>query len=401
MIFGPFPCPTADQLRDALRRIAHRHPDHRLFSAVERTRFGARWVQRSPAEIDELCAAMVTELPSEIGDDTDALLRRVAMPLDPGLMVRYVVTDRYIGSTRTHLLGDTAFAGITPMIVGVAMGEPVPDLPAEERHSMPLTRAALHYFGRHPGRLRAALQAPRPRPRKRAPLVRVPGDWSIASVGRTATAETVEAVRYWRDAECPSASIANTWAAAIHQAFIDAGVTFATSGFHMLVNARRYLPETATGGTNFAASVYVEPDNPGDPAAIEAVARRNLDSGRPLLSMAASALTMPWRSRAIGARPDVLAHAAPTLTVSYVGRWMPFEPLAVLPDAVVQYSAVRPDGPDGLTVLCSSSHGRLSISGCFCEAVVPRSAVEDALDRLVADPVALLRAGTHDLSGRL
>jgi hypothetical protein len=188
-------------------------------------------------------------------------------------------------------------------------------------------------------------------------------------------------------------SVASIWMAAIHGAFAAAGLAFATPGLNVMVNARRYLPAGAVVGSNFAASFYVEPDDPRDPHAVDAVVRRNLDSGRPLLSMVATAAKTPWRVRRAPSGAPVRADAAPTLTVSYLGRWAAFDALPVDRGAAVQYSAVRPDGPDGLTVLCSTGgHGRMSFSGCFCEAVTSRERVVDALERLVDDPLAHLTA---------
>jgi hypothetical protein len=387
-IFGPIACPSSDQVRDALLRLAHRHPQHRLFATVDVTRTGARWVHPSGPALERRCIDMVSEFDPSAG--TDACLHRVSQPLAGGELVHYWTSESFIGSTRSHLLGDSGFSYITPAILRIAAGEPVPALPEARGGHLPLTRAALSHFGAHPERLVEALTAPRPQPGHSGDTTTVPADWRFTSVGRTAPADVVDAVRTWRDANRAAVSVANTWTAAIRTAFDEAGVSFASPGLRVLVNARRYLPKGATVDGNFATAIYVEPADPREPAEVDAHVRRNLDNGRPLLAMAASGVKQALLRRHGRAAGDVIVDRHPTLTVSYVGRRTEYEPLPADREQVVHYSGVQPEGADGITVVCSLTHGRLSLSASFCDDVVDRAQVVDALERVVRDPISLL-----------
>jgi hypothetical protein len=399
-VFGPFDCPSSDAVREALLRVAHRYPDNRLFATVERTRFGgARWGRRTPAELERYCVEMVSDIDGDGDVDTDALLNLVSAPAHADKLAHYWVGNGYVASNRSHLLGDTAFTYLTPAVLRIALGEPVPDLPDAASARLPLTRAVVSSFGRRPGRIIDALRVPRPEVAPSGDSITIPRSWRFTAVGRAAGADTVAALRAWRDAMRPSASVANTWSAAIRSAFEAAGVQFASPGFHVLVNARRYLPADTTVNGNFATALYVEPSDPRDPAAVDAIVRRNLESGRPLLSMAASAFKQALPKRKADEPAELTVDRLPTLTVSYVGLRTAYEPLPADRAHIGHYSAVRPDGPSGITVICSLTHGRMSLSASFCRDVVEPAPVIDALERLAKDPVGLLSASLAERSG--
>jgi hypothetical protein len=390
VVYGPLEVASPDAVRDALRRFAAGYPDHRLFASVERTRSGAHWARRSPAELDALCASMVTAVQPD--PDPDAMLATICdFTFDRGAFAHYWVGDTFIATARSHLLGDAHIAYVTPLIVRTAAGEPLPDLPTAPDRRMPLTRAALSWYGRHPRRLVDSLVAPRPRPQRSDESVVVPRRWRFTAVGRTVPRHATAALRAWREQHGSQASTANTWSAAIWAAFRDAGTPFASPGFRTLVDARRYLPAGTTVTGNFSSAIYVEPTDPGDPAAVEAALRRNLDSGRPLLAMAASGLKHALPARRASRLPDAQAvDRRPTLTISFVGRRRDYEELPVDREHVYHYSAAGPEGPSGITVICSIVHDRMALSASFCEDVVDRALVVAALDALAADPLAAL-----------
>jgi hypothetical protein len=397
VVYGPLEVSSPDAVREALRRFAAAYPEHRLFAGVERTRFGARWYRRSDAELDDLCSAMVTAVAPD--PDPDEMLARICdFSFDRGAYAHYWVGQSFIASARSHLLGDAQIAYVTPLIVSVAAGAPVPELRTEPDRRMPLTRAALSWYGRHPKRLVDSLLAPKPQPHPSGESLVIPRRWRFTAVGRTVPQPATAALRQWRERTCPQASMANTWSAAIWAAFEAAGVPFASRGFRTLVNARRYLPEGTTVTGNFSAAIYLEPTDPADPVAVEYALRRNLDSGRPLLAMAASGLKQALPARRASRLPDVQdVDRRPTLTISFVGRRRDYEELPVDTEHVYHYSASGPEGPSGITVICSIVHDHMALSASFCEDVVDRAPVVAALEALVADPLAGLVASPRTL----
>ena len=206
-----------------------------------------------------------------------------------------------------------------------------------------------------------------------------------AAYGRTSSASVMAELDEWRAARCPEVSISTVLTAAIRRGFDAAGVKFASPGFRLLVNGRRYLPPNAPVAGNFAAAIYVEPDDPCSPRSVDEVVRRNLDSGRPLATMAVSGL----KDLAGAPRLDPPTATLSTLTVSNLGRIRPIELLPIGDD--VEYRCANlPSGPSGVTVLLAQVGRRCTTTATFSPAVVARKDIAVAIEHVVRDPISLL-----------
>jgi hypothetical protein len=380
-LVGPLDLPPADAIREVLLDTARRHPEHRLFCRPQKGRFGWRWVPLSAAEREQRCIEMVSVIPETMS--TDELTDDVLKPFEPDRLLHFGLSGSRLVIYFAHVLGDTSMAALTPALLQAAAGDGPPPQLDDTSVGFPLARAMAHHFGRQPRRLVQVLREPRPA------VVHGEGEFvgtvAFASYGRTASAEVMAELDEWRAAHCPEVSASTVLTAAIRRAFDEAGIKFASPGLRLLVNGRRYLPATAPVAGNFAAAIYIEPDDPSSPRSVDAVVRRNLECGRPLATMAVSGLKELTTARRAGSPAATLS----TLTVSNLGRIRPIEPLPLAPD--VEYRCANmPSGPDGVTVLLAQVGRRCTMTATFTPEVVAREDVAVAIERLTRDPISLL-----------
>jgi hypothetical protein len=304
-------------------------------------------------------------------------------------MIHISVGRRHVVLWFAHILGDNDFQWFMPMLLRRAAGAPLPALDLQTTNRLPLTRAVVEHFGKHPSRAARVLRDPRPKVPEATDLVRVSQPPVYGAETRSATPEVDAAVRAWRDEHCPSASTGNVYAAAVRAAFEASGIELGSPGFRLLVDARRYLPRGVAASGNFTIAIYLEPDDPCSPASVEAVVRRDLNNGRPLAAMAVSAVKNAT-GRAFGP-DDAPVSRRPHLTISNLGRQRLYEDLPGLDRERAVYAlASPPDGPSGITVFLAQVGRCVTVNASFCPEVVDRGQVGAALELLAADPVALL-----------
>lgn len=396
-IVGPTDLPSVDAVREVVFRLAEQQPDHPLFCRPVIGRFGTgRWEPLSRAERDRRCLDMVSELATPV--DLDALTHQAAQPVPPDRLLHLAMGDGYVLIAAGHVLGDASLSQLAPQLLLAAMGQqPLPRRFDDAAVRLPLTRAVLRHFGKRPSRLLDAIRtrsSVRVDTRDHEPSAPVDrhGDLStVTAVARTGTVAAGAALVEWRAAHAGERrlTMGSVLTAATRRAFDRVGLRFTTPGVRVLVNARRYLPPGTPVPGNFTTAIYVEPDDPRSPFAIEEVVRRNLDSGRPLATMAITSVKQVIGGRWASDDGDDAATGPMTLTVSNPGRSVAFEALPLRGDAGHRIASV-PEGPGGVTVQLTQLNGQHTATATFHPGVVDRGAVGAALDALVCDPVGLL-----------
>jgi hypothetical protein len=180
-----------------------------------------------------------------------------------------------------HALGDARVGGplFVAALTAAVTGRPA-RYPFPRPTPLPLLRAAVHQFGRHPARLPAALRICRMPSTVEGELV----DWAPAEVIHRARSRPggPVALRRWRDAYAPGTSIGAVLAAAVAASFGRYLPAPGPGGVMMLVDARRYLPAGAVVDGNFAAGDYLAPADPTDPRAVHELVAARLVAGRGL-----------------------------------------------------------------------------------------------------------------------
>ena len=170
-----------------------------------------------------------------------------------------LATDgEFVGARISHALGDGRVVNtLLPALLGAAGDGPPPV-------RLPLLRALLHHFGRHPTRLLGAVRVARP------PAGGGSAAWrpdvryvSVRSGSALAT------IRAWRDRCAPGISAAAVLFAAAPAALARAGLPPKWPGAVVLVDCRRYLPDGARVAGNFSWGQYLVPDDATDPRAVQ------------------------------------------------------------------------------------------------------------------------------------
>ncbi len=192
-------------------------------------------------------------------------------------------------------------------------------------------------------------------------------------------ADALEALRSWRDEHVPQASSASVLMART-VAELQERLAVAP-GAHVMMDARRYLPEPRRVHGNFATGPYL-PVDAADPRALGRAVTDSASAGVPLVLLAA--LTTRNVVRPAGAAAPATAGEPPAarVTLSHQGRL----DLSALPwrdrDAAAFVVAGRPSGPEGLTVCFVPTPAGLHVTAAFHPDVLDARAVAGALEAL-------------------
>lgn len=370
---GPLDVPDAEAVRDRLRALARRSPDHPVLGRLD----GHRLVPAG--DLEAHLRSLVVEVPDDL--DADALAERLVADPHEELPLQLVLAPHAAGMDVAHVLADGATAnGWFRWLLGDEV--PPPDAPDLR---FPLLRAGLALAARPRRAARAVLGAvplapPDERPHRPAAM----GSVRVASA--LVPVATLDAMRAWRDEHAPGTSaasvlMARTTAALAERIPLGPGV-------RVMMDARRYLPGERRVAGNFATGPYLDVD-PTDPVALGAAVSRAAADGTPLVLLAA--LTARNVVRGPGRAP-VTAGGPPRadVTLSHQGRL----DLSGLPwrdaDDAVFVVAGRPAGPEAVTVCFVPTPAGVHVTATAGDGVLDAEAVRAAVASLsdagAADP---------------
>lgn len=375
VVCGPFDMPSAETLRAAVARFSHDFPRTLWRPDTD----GAHWIaDRDPDDVvveHDWNEAGVGAVLDDIVDDDD-----LALPLT---VIRY---PNHIGVKMSHGLGDGQSFLLVPaaILLTAIAGEP-PKWPLRRSGPFPLAIAAGRTFGRHPGRIRAALD-------DRISVSETPGSGLVQDF---TPARTTIHVSLDRDKAAalfelggrrfPGASRFALQVTAVLNALRAASVEV-SSEVRIVMDLRRYLDWAPIDG-NFLAGVPMALEAGMSPEAVSQCISRTTKSARPLAGQLVSVL------RRTGAPAPVTAFdpaAPPRMTFSNLGRIPMLEALPYLPGQRVDYGgSVDPEGPHGITVLMGENSGTLTIDLVFHSTVISAERIGAAMDLLSADPTAV------------
>lgn len=387
-VLGPLEGLTAAEVQSRLSTIVTNSKRPRL--AIAPSRSQARWPYR-PDLIGDAVHVVSDTAPIDLGEFLTEIGHRQGQrhPTDVFLCGNYLAVEY------PHAVGDGHY-GLS-LVGALAAGIPAlsPDLPRSV-----VWRALWRHYGRRPGLLGSLWTLRKDQRRKTSGTAktRAVGDWR--SSRRVATrrfdARQLGQLQDWIDEHAPGATRAAVmsalWLAALRSVrlSVDEHVV-------VLFNCRRYLPreyQAALG--NFAIGI---PLRIGmlPPAEITVQLRKVTETGWPIMSIGIGALRS-WLSRftrTMAKDPDVVTDRI-RLSVSDMGR-LPFDHLPWVHDAPsVATAFVDLDRPDAMTLLISDTADGRHVSATYCAAMVPRDAVEAALDRMCSEPTELLSAAAID-----
>lgn len=391
VLVGPFDMPSVDELREAVAKLAHTHPQSRLTWAPDPQRHCWR-TDRTPESVVAQRDWTVAADGFGFGTQLDVLTKDDSLPT-PLVLVRY---DNCIGIRMSHSLGDgRLYLTVMSAVLRTAWQGAAVSWPVESGGRFPLARAAINTFGRHPllvsrtisdriGPARTSSErtgagAPRPwLPSRRCAQSWVPRDQA-------------DELFSWGRQFAPRASKFALQVAIILRAMRQAGMQVSTD-VRVIVDLRRYLGWRYIDG-NFIAGVPMDVDATMSPETISAHISGTNRSGRPLANQLATAL------RGRGAEPpvDTTVNPAerPRIAFTYMAPVPEIDCLPFLDAAAPVYAgSVPPAGPWGVTVLLGENPAGLSFNATFHDNVVDAGQMNAALQAAAADPIGLLTAAS-------
>jgi hypothetical protein len=301
-----------------------------------------------------------------------------------------LATDgEFVGARISHALGDGRVVNtLLPELLRATGDAPGPRLPSPVR--LPVLRALLHHFGRHPARLVPAGRVARP-PVAADPAAPWQPDVRYVSVRSGSALGTVRA---WRDRHAPGLSAAAVLFAAAPVALARAGLPPKWPGAVVLVDCRRYLPSGAGVGGNFSWGQYIVPDDATDPRAVHRALAAELASGRPLVMLALRTARLGLRLDRPGPPRGLSTQPRPELTLTHLGRLDAYAdlPWKGPPDGYRNISVPTVSGPEALTLSFSELAGALYVNASFHGSTFDPAHVAAAVDLLCHDPVGLVSA---------
>jgi hypothetical protein len=393
-VIGPLRGVTAADLRRAVRELYADRPAAKAFRRLDRD--ARRWLPVAAGDRPAWADGLVIDL--DPADDAETVVARLmAEPLRDRPLV-LGAGGPYAGIRLNHATGDARLASplFAEVMQAAASGRTARNpLPTTVR--LPLLRALAHHFGRHPGRIPAALNVRRPPTLFDPDAAQVP--WAPALAhhwARSAPGATAQ-LRRWRDGHAPGVSVAAVLFAAASAAFARCVDAAPRPGMVVLIDARRYLPPGTPVDGNFASGQYVQPQHVTDPRAVHDAMTEHLRSGRGLTMLALH-----------NARQSVLrchhteprtapARPRPQLSLTYLGRTDAYADLPwVDPDTERRMvDVVGTTGPEGVTVAIEEIGGTLHATTTYHGNVFDAGAVAAATEALVRDPAGLLADSTR------
>jgi hypothetical protein len=392
---GPLRGITAQAVREALIRLHHGYPHHRLVCQMDTQRY--RWATLSGPEFAARAHGMVAEIDARGQSPADAACWRVVDEPLGDRPVFFAICGPFLAMKFSHALGDGRPSNaFLPEIINAAVENRAPVPPFLTPVRLPLLRASLRHFGRHPGQLLHAVRVRRP------PVMRAPADelmvaWKpqMAHCTARSTVTMLREWRAWRSANVPEASMASVEFAAIVAALERCGIGTDRPGFVTLIDARRYLAPNQTVDGNFSAGQFLTPQPLTDPRAVDRELKREIATGRTLALMAmrdAHFLLAPAHAAA-PRQTTVRTNPRPELTLTHIGR---IDALSGIPwdgpqENRQSLSLPTPGGPEAITISIAELFGALHLNATFHSSTFQPEAVGQALNLVCQDPISLLQ----------
>jgi hypothetical protein len=387
---GPLETPSVDRLREVLRAAEIHCAEARLTLVPDA---GERWWRYEPDVADRAVVAVPDV------DTTDPARLVTEVRTRPGVRapVEVLVCRDHLVMDYSHGVGDGQFGPLGLAIL--AADDPSrAALLSDGLSSNAVWTALWRHYRSRPSALREFWRIRKENkkagpddtglPRKRIE------NWEAAKSTVSVYLEpaTVARLRSWAKENKPGATTASLTVAVWLAALRAEGVRY-DRHVMILMNCRRYLgPEYATAQGNFAVGIPIPMPPSENPADIAALVRRIIESGWPLAILGMAELRSLLRGPRAPGHPAVIeVPDRVRLSVSDIGRLTAFDGQEWAGDRPPQLSAfLEPDGPDAVTLLVSELEGGRTLTASFCSAMIGPDIVTAALNRVRADPVALL-----------
>lgn len=385
VVVTPIRMPARADVRAAWQRLLEQTPENPLACRID-DRTGA-WLsvaaEDRPAHLDRTIVAI--EDPAV--DEADAFLARSLQRLAPDQSILIGVGEQTLLLLWTHQIGDGATT--TTFIKALLdLDEPALAALANRARLSTVARALPRQAWVH-GREWWAMARRRtggateehPDGVTRLPAALAGDPTQVVSV-RWSSAD-LQLVSRWRSRHAKGTSITAVLTAATHRALVDAGLPMDRTGFHSLVDLRRYLPDGGFVPGNLAKSVRIEASLT-DLTAISGASKEAVDTARPVASTVIGSVAGAAAGRLRRHRPAP-AHPAPVNgPVAMTFNSMPALPglseLPWLPGGVRQYVGVGyPAGAGSLTVFAMRMREHMQVTVTFPASMMDADRMRDLM----------------------
>lgn len=392
VIVTPIRMPDRADVRAVWQRLLEQTPANPLACRID-DRSGD-WLTVAPEDRPAHLDRTIVAIEDPAADDADAFLARSLHRLAPDQTILIGVGEQTLLLFWTHQIGDGA---TTTTFIKALLGLDEPALAAfGDRARLSTVARALPRQARAHGREWWATARRRtnggsteehPAGTALLPAAPVDDPTQLVSV-RWSTAD-LQQVSRWRSKNAKGTSITAVLTAATHGALVQAGLPMDPSGFHSLVDLRRYLPDGAFVPGNLAKSVRIEAP-PTDLSAISDASKQVVDTARPVASTVIGSVAGVVAGRLRRRRPAT-AHPAPAPgPVAMTFNSMPALPglseLPWLPGGVRQYiGAGYPAGAGSLTVFAMRMREHMQVTVTFPASMMDADRMRELLRSIPGD----------------
>lgn len=348
--------PDVDLMRENLARLAHGQHAPLQIRQLPRGTYKALPVRESL--IAGWCERLVVQATGGHHTIDETLAQQRRLPLDD-LPFRATVGSDWMTFDFTHVLGDATT--VWPFVVALCHNEELSEyFGTQSQARLPLALAVAHVFGRHPSQLISQILAEHPA----MPVVAAPSQTNgpelptpVEVVSVISSPGYAGQLRAARDERLERLSLVSIMMANAYSTASAQGLDV-HPGMAVMANARRYLPPGTTVGSNFSVGTYLDLPEPSRAEKINERLTDHLQSGRPLLTMAAMvAGARKARVADDGWAPDNQCRTL--MSFSHAGRlrWPENS------EAMRKYAILgRPLGNHGLSVNVAEIDTRIAVS---------------------------------------
>lgn len=395
VVVTPIRMPDRADVRALWQQLMERAPQTPLSCRID-DRSGA-WLPVPEQDRDDHLDRTIVAIKDPAADDADSFLAASMHRLAADQSILIGVGEHSLLLLLTHQLGDGAS---TSTLIRALIDLDEPALAAfAGRARLSTVVGALRTQAREHGRQwwatarrRAggdAAQVP-----TSAPLPAGPAEDATEVVSVRWSTADLQQISRWRSRNAKGISITAVLTAATYQAFRQAGLPMDSTGYHSLIDLRRYLPEGDFLAGNLAKSVRIDADLT-DLRAIADASKEVVDTARPVPATVIGAVVgrLAGLIRRGAAPADHSATATGPVAMTF--NSMPALPglseLPWLPGSVRQYVGVGyPAGPGSLTVFAMRLREHMQVTVAFPASVMDAEHMRELLRSIPGDIDRLL-----------
>lgn len=396
-VLGPADFGDLGRVRSRVLALASSGPGTRL--GLRSDPRSADWIYEPERVIDN-----ITEGPAVSRDRLTEELTAFSRASAAHIAVRIHLAGNYLFLDLNHGLGDALLpVDLFAYLADGRTDAPPPAWAASPIEGHPLRKALPRWIVRNPKRVIATVygrigpgrvaESTGPGSGSKSAVAEQPWAPSPVVVAAATRPGTTDAIRRWRKSHLAGASVSAVMSAAVATAFAQTSLPLARSAGFMF-DCRRYLPSATVAVGNFAAGIGFSDIDPTSAREVHAALAGAIQHGRPIASATISTIKYKRDHNAVFGSPVDRVPEQPTIRLMFsdVGRVEQLEPVSWTADPADRafFVFADPGHPESVMITMETIGSVVFVSAAFHDNVFDRQTMQAAIDRVAADPVALL-----------